>query len=414
MKKIFMSLCAMLTMASSAFADDTFSVDAVTLPVNTTADLVVNFSLDQGSTCEGYNFNLQLPSQLEFDTYIKNDEIRVVYTPGDCYDEEVANITANLDNGVLKVAYLNTNGDLLTKQSGVLVTFKVKVKAGATVAVGNNLTGTLTEGTIANEFGQSHNVADSQFTITIGEAIDLHTILDELSEDVPAATTEPVDVRVKRTINANQWSTICLPFAMTAEQVTAAFGTDVELADFLHAAPEYEGEDVVKITLNFNSVTAIEANHPYVIKVSTPIDYENGFTVDGVIVSPSDQLSVDRDETKIQIKGKWYTFYNSFVGNYVNGTFVPEGYLFLSNNQFWYSTGLTQMKAFRAYFDLMDVLSDTSASAPVFINIGGETTRLDQLNIENNDDNYYTLDGRAVKTPGKGVYIHRGKKIIIK
>ena len=72
------------------------------------------------------------------------------------------------------------------------------------------------------------------------------------------------------------------------------------------------------------------------------------------------------------------------------------------------------MKAFRAYFDLMDVLSDTSASAPVFINIGGETTSLDQLNIENDDDNYYTLDGRAVKTPGKGVYIHRGKKILIK
>ena len=73
------------------------------------------------------------------------------------------------------------------------------------------------------------------------------------------------------------------------------------------------------------------------------------------------------------------------------------------------------MKAFRAYFDLMDVLSDTSASeAPIFINIGGETTRLDQLNLDNDDDNYYTLDGRAVKTPGKGVFIHRGKKIIMK
>ena len=327
----------MLAMASSTFADDTFSVDAVTLPVNAKADLVVRFSLDPGSTCEGYNFNLQLPSQLEFDTYIKNDEIRVVYTPGDCYDEEVANITANLDNGVLKVAYLNTNGDLLTKQSGVLVTFKVKVKAGATVAVGNNLTGTLTEGTIANEFGQSHTVAGSQFTITIGEAIDLHTILDELSTDVPAATTEPVDVRVKRAINANQWSTICLPFAMTEEQVTAAFGTDVELADFSGAVPEYEGNNVVKITLNFDPVTAIVANHPYVIKVSTPIDYENGFTVDGVTVSPSEMLSVDRDEMKIMIGGRWYYFYNSFIGTYVYPTVLPENTLFLSDNQFWYS-----------------------------------------------------------------------------
>ena len=72
MKKFLMSLCAMLAMAGSTFAVDTFTVDAVTLPVNAKADLVVRFSLDPGSTCEGYNFNLQLPSQLEFDTYIKN------------------------------------------------------------------------------------------------------------------------------------------------------------------------------------------------------------------------------------------------------------------------------------------------------------------------------------------------------
>ena len=59
-----------------------------------------------------------------------------------------------------------------------------------------------------------------------------------------------------------------------------------------------------------------------------------------------------------------------------------------------------------AYYD--------DAAAPIYISMGGETTRLDQLNIDYDDDNYYTLDGRAVKTPGKGVYIHRGKKIIIK
>ncbi len=408
MKKFLMSLCAMLAMASSTFADDTFTVDAVTLPVNAKADLVVRFSLDQGSTCEGYNFNLQLPSQLEFDTYMKNDEIRVVYTPGDCYDEEVANITANLDNGVLKVAYLNTNGDLLTKQSGVLVTFKVKVKAGATVAVGNNLTGTLTEGTIANKFGQPHNVADSQFTITIGEAIDLRTILDELSTEAPAATTEPVDVRVKRTIYADQWSTICLPFAMTAEQVTDAFGTDVELLNFTSWTPEEDNDGaIVGITIGFDNVSEIEANHPYMIKVSSPIDYENGFTVDGVVVDPEDEPFI-RVGNKTKERGYMY-------GTYAVTT-VPEENVFISGNKFWYSTGKTSIKAFRGYFSFYYVLDAyyDDAAAPIYISMGGETTRLEQLNIDNDDDNYYTLDGRAVKTPGKGVYIHRGKKIIIK
>lgn len=43
---------------------------------------------------------------------------------------------------------------------------------------------------------------------------------------------EGVNVRVKRTIKANEWSTLVLPFAMTAEQVKSAFGNDVQLADF--------------------------------------------------------------------------------------------------------------------------------------------------------------------------------------
>ena len=302
MKKFLMSLCAMLAMAGSTFATDTFSVDAVTLPVNTTADLVVRFNLDEGSTCSGYNFNIQISEELEF---VVNSNGNPVYTAGDCYNG-TPTINPNIDNGVLKVGCFTANADPLTKQSGILVTFKVKVKEGATVAVGNVFTGTLTGGTIANAGGLSHNVADSQFTITIAEEVDLHYILDELSTEVPAATTEPVDVRVKRTINANQWSTICLPFAMTAEQVTDAFGTDVELLDFSGAVSEKDADDnIVKITLNFASVTAIEANHPYVLKISTAIDYENGFTVDGVVIDPSESLSIDRDETRIKINGKW-------------------------------------------------------------------------------------------------------------
>ena len=269
MKKFLMSLCAMLAMAGSTFADDSFSVDPITLPINAQADLVVRFSFAEA--CPGYTFDLKLPAELEFVTDTSGD---VTCTPGDCYPTG-SSITTNIEGGKLHVAWLHTGGKTLTEQSGILVSFKVKVKNGATVNVGQifegESAGTLTDGTVSNDGGQVHNVADSQFTITIAEAIDLHTILDELSEDLPAATTEPVDVRVKRTINANQWSTICLPFAMTEEQVTAAFGTDVELADFSGATPEYEGEDVVKITLNFDPVTAIEANYPYVIKVSTPM-----------------------------------------------------------------------------------------------------------------------------------------------
>jgi len=405
MKKFLLSLCAMLAMTSSAFADDSFSVDAVTLPINAKADLVVNYSLDEGSYSKGYSFTLTLPSQLEFDTYDNGGVLKVVYTSGDCYSEGVASIITNLDGNVLKVAYVNMSGEPLTKQSGTLVTFKVKVKEGETVAVCDVLNASLTEGIISNPGGEVHSVADSDFTITIDAEADLHTILDELSTEAPEATAEPVDVRVKRTFVADQWSTICLPFPMTAEQLADAFGT-VVLADFTGYDTTEDGDNVIQIIANFSSVTALEANHPYLIKVSNATDYENGFTVDGVIVNPSDELEINFGTNR---KPK------AIVGTYKAETVVPEECLFLSDDLFWYSAGDTTMKAFRAYFDFYDVVEVAAEeSAPVVINLDGQLTRIDQLNIDNNDDNYYTLDGRAVKTPGKGVYIHNGKKVVIK
>ena len=86
MKKILLFIGLLLGFAGSSFADDQFSVDNITLPQNGEADVVVRFSLDAGSTCSGYTLWLQVPTELAFGTYIKNDETRVTYTLGDCYD----------------------------------------------------------------------------------------------------------------------------------------------------------------------------------------------------------------------------------------------------------------------------------------------------------------------------------------
>ena len=97
-----------------------------------------------------------------------------------------------------------------------------------------------------------------EFTITIGEPVELRTVLDELSTEAPEAATG-IDVRVRRTIKANEWSTLCLPFAMTAEQVTAAFGNEVKVGDFTGCTVD---DETGNITVNFTEVTSIEANHP--------------------------------------------------------------------------------------------------------------------------------------------------------
>jgi hypothetical protein len=402
-----MSLCAMLAMASSTFATDTFSVDAVSLSNISSAPLVVRFSLDAGSDCSGYQFWIQLPEELEF---VVDDLDIPVYAVGDSYKGNPS-ITPNIDGGYMKVAAYTAGSVPLTKQEGILVSFMVKVKSGATVTVGQTLTGHLTEGAISNEGGQTHSVADSDFTITITDKV----VLDENYLMVPEATSGNVNVLVKRTIYANQWSTICLPFAMTVEKLQAAFGDEYQL----YYISGYEKETdtngkVTSITINFTKrEAALQVNRPYIIKIDKDEDITE-FVVNAVKINPTDGYHTavleSDDDTGEDVE------ICSMTGNLKAGKTVPAKSLFLSEDKFWYSTGLTKMKAFRAYFTLNDVLDayNQNSDAPVFINIGGETTRLDQLNIDYDDDNYYTLDGRAVKTPGKGVYIHRGKKIIIK
>lgn len=244
-----------------------------------------------------------------------------------------------------------------------------------------------------------------------------HTVvLDELSTTAPENATG-VDVTVKRTINANEWSTICLPFAMTTAQLKAAFGDDVKLADFDGIESTYDAdENVTNISVKFNAATTIEANHPYAIMVTSAI---TSFTVENVSIEVEDEPSVDKDELKQKIGGKWYYFYNSFKGTYVAQTEVPENCLFLSENKFWYSTGLTKMKGFRGYFEFLDILSDVeNASARISFNFDNETTgvhSIDNLTISPIDDGpMYNLAGQRVNKNYKGIVIQNGVKRVIK
>ena len=410
MKKTIISICALLAFAGGAYADDTFSVDNVTLPQNGEADVVVRFSLDDGSTCSGYTFWLQVPNTLALATYEKNEKTYITYTAGDCYDD-TPTITPNIDEGYLKVGCLTANSDPLNKQSGVLVTFRLKVIG--TVNVGDVLTGTLTNGTISAENGSVHDVANATFTITIAAPADMRTVLDETSTTAPAAATG-VDVRVKRTINANEWSTICLPFAMNETQMKAAFGNDVQLADFTGTEPEFDVDDVVGIKVNFSNATSIEANHPYIIKVSTPV---SEFTLDGIdIVPEEDEAYIEFDNGKT---GSRRVVYSGFYGTYHAGTVLDEFTLFLNDNKFWYSAGSTKMKAFRAYFDFLDVLTSVeNAASRVIMSFGDETTgigaTLNDTGQMINDRFVYDLQGRKVAQPQKGLYIKNGRKEVIK
>lgn len=288
----------------------------------------------------------------------------------------------------------------------------VSFTVASTVAVGEYDV-TLEKISLSYGFSSKDYPADVTFKVKV---VERHTVvLDELSTTAPTAATG-VDVTVNRTINANEWSTICLPFAMTAEQCQAAFGDDVELGDFNGIETTEEGSNITAITVNFVDATSIEANHPYIIKVKNAVTQ---FTVSNVNISPEDVPSVNKDEQKMKMGSTWYYFYNRFIGTYVADTAVPENTLFLNDNKFWYSNGTTKMKAFRAYFDFLSVLTEVeNTSARMLLSFDGETTSIENSSLFQPKaavDGWYTLDGRKLdKTPTeKGIYIRNNKKVVI-
>ena len=244
------------------------------------------------------------------------------------------------------------------------------------------------------------------------------TVLDDNSEDGPPSYGAPMDVKVQRTIKGGEWSTICLPFAMTGTQVSEALGS-VELADFAGYQVTKIGDKTTTILVNFTPVDAsagMEANHPYLIQASDDIAE---FSVQEVILAPDEEnaqtaFTITEDEQEVT-KGH-------FRGTYHAKTVVPADNLFISANKFYYSTGKTKMQAYRAYFDLADKLdSDQAASAKVtFMFNESSTDRIENLEVQPATSSaVFDLGGRKVADNAdgiqrlpKGVYIVNGKKIV--
>jgi len=237
-----------------------------------------------------------------------------------------------------------------------------------------------------------------------------YVTLDENSTTAPEAYTG--NVLVKRTIKANQWSTIVLPFAMTGDQVKTAFGEDVQLADF--AGYEYDEEND-QITVNFTDISVadgLKANHPCIIKVSSAI---SEFKVENVEVAPEEDPTVAAVK---RTKKQW----SELIGTYTAEKVLEASVLFLSGNKFWYAAddGSTKMKAFRAYFDFYDEIEGKEKASSVKLQIGDDVTAIDDIRFVESAGAVYTLDGKFIgrnvdlKKLQKGIYVVDGKKVAVK
>ncbi len=380
-------------------ADNVISVNQVSIRPGSTAELVVSLENDADFSVYAYNFRLYLPEGIEVATKSNGS---YEYELKERNSDHSSNVQETTD-GSIQFGVSSSNLALTGNTGEVL---GITLKASETLAEGT-YQASIKDITYANKETQTVHPANITFNIVVKNQV----ILDENSTTLPPAEALNTSVLVKRTISADVWSTICLPFAMSEAQVKAAFGDDVMLADFTGTEPEFDNDDkCVAVKANFAAVTAIEANHPYIIKVSQPI---TEFTVDGVdIVADEAEAYIEFDNGKT---GSRREVYSGFYGTYHAGTVLDKFTLFLNDNKFWYSTGQTKMKAFRAYFEFLDILSEVEdASMNVKMAIGGEETRIDGLLPETSNDAIYDLTGRKVEKAEKGIYIVNGKKVLVK
>ena len=257
---------------------------------------------------------------------------------------------------------------------------------------------------------------ESTFNVKIVDRISFN----ETAEELPSFTAgTKANVSMARTIKANQWSTIVLPFTLTKAKAEAAFGSDVQLAEFSGFTVDYgeDEENVVPlgITIKFSTYVmttkkSMTGGKPFLIKTSSEI---TSFEADDVTMvgTVTDVQKTDEFDTS----GK-------FTGTLVK-TVVPADGVFIADNKFWYSTGDTNTKAFRGWFELGAVLDkETDFGAKIGFLIDDVPTSIDgtPFGIVRQQGDVYTIDGlyvgRDIPTNRlkKGIYIVNGNKVIIK
>lgn len=420
MKKFLLSLIAILSIGN-VWADNYISVsDVVMYPGGTAA---ISLDLTNSNHFANYEFLLTLPEGIT--TVNKSDG-----TPSDeLTDRTVGYTTTNLQQGgnVYKyTGYLFSLEPEFQGSEGTIV--RLFIEAAEDLSSGTELEATISKFITTNQDEADASKQSTELNgVTFKIKIENTITLDEASTETPRVEGTG-NVIVKRTIKADEWSTICLPFDITMEQAKEIFGDDVQFAYFAgYTVDDKTTENQTPAATATNIVLEFEtddlsngtANYPFLIKTSKDI---SEFSVENVDVYFDEENAVEEYKKTFGSgrQAKEVTV-GSFYGTLHAGDYVPEDGLFLSGNKFYYSTGKTKIKGFRGYFVLNDILADKSVGSNVKMQVvvDGETA-IENVRIADTEGAVYTVDGKFIgrdvdtRKLQKGIYIVDGKKVAVK
>ncbi len=224
---------------------------------------------------------------------------------------------------------------------------------------------------------------------------------DETQTDLVVEDAYYEKLTVKRGMKSGgTWNTFCVPFDMTAEQLTENHITEVR--KLRNEAEVRENS----ITLTFEESTEIRAGVSYIVK--TDASYPGEIVMEHVMVKEGGPLSLECSPGI------------SMTGNYV-AMKVPQGAFFISNNAFYVAdrADAVNLKGFRAYLTYAGGANEVNR---MLVNIDDEVTAIEALHDGERTVDVFTVSGVRVRKGVKrnnalqglpfGVYIIEGKKTV--
>ena len=302
-------------------------------------------------------------------------------------DPTTTTIAGNVEgaNGAATVTLVSTDGD------NVQYTGTVTDGAYNVNVIQNNRTYNVTVNDATNTV-VAKNVTFADGNVTKNFNFGTLT-LDGEATAAPEATVW-ANVNMGRTLKAGDrfWNAIVLPFALSADEVTAKFGSGTVIVAY--DGDETDAQD--KVTVKFTKATAIEANVPYLVNV--PAD-----------VVPTFQ---NADVAPAEAKATGTTF--DFVGVYTK-TDVEAGDYFVSGGKFKKTTTNNYVLAYRSYLQLK---SAEARDIRIFIDGDELESEVTGINVVNSAaeaaGNIYNISGQKMNKTQKGLNIINGKKVMVK
>ena len=254
------------------------------------------------------------------------------------------------------------------------------------------------------------------YTVT---SVDLIYAPIELANDADNATTisnwqsilTNVTLAGRTLTKSGDWNTLCLPFAVSAEQLAVStnplYGATIKE---LNAETSSLADGT--LTLNFTDASSIEAGKPYIVKWASGENVSNPL-FEGVTITVTEPTAVEFSNAN----GSNCKFVGQFKPFDINAGNIDEIIMLGSGSKLGYSKNARELKTFRAHFEV----PGRAAARAFVMNFGDEeTTGIISVqgsgSMVNGSDAWYSLGGQRLQgaPTAKGVYIQNGRKVVVK